>query len=89
MKVGGVDYKMSMDTGSSDVYIKGEKDAPGVPKKRYISGEDYKSKPIIRIGYLDGDMKTYEAVLPAEFDNKKFDLPLLVAYTAPPQFETV
>ncbi len=44
---------MTMDTGSSDVFIKGE-NSPGDPKKRYVSGENYKSKPVVYIGYLDG-----------------------------------
>lgn len=47
-----------MDTGSSDVFIKGE-NAPGVPKQRYHSPDDYTKKPKIHIGYLDGPLETY------------------------------
>lgn len=66
IKVEGLDYKMSMDTGSADVFIKGEK-SPGVPNKKYRSRSNYKKKPKIAIGYLDGSMDTYEAVLDVEF----------------------
>lgn len=84
--VAGIEYNLGVDTGSSDIFIKGEKRAPGLPKIRYISGENYLKNRVIRIGYLDGELQTYEKTLSVEFDNKKFDVPLLVAYTAPPQF---
>lgn len=80
---------MSVDTGSADIFIKGEK-SPGVPNKKYRCGSNYKKKqPQVAIGYLDGQMDTYATVLDVEFDEKRFKVPLLVAYTAPKQFEDV
>jgi len=37
MKVAGIDYKMQIDSGSSDIFIKGEKSI-GEPKIRYQCG---------------------------------------------------
>jgi hypothetical protein len=41
------------------------------------------------IGYLDGELKTYATNLDVEFNGLKFNAPVLVAYTAPPQFKDV
>lgn len=38
MNIGGYDYDMQIDSGSSDIFIKGEK-AIGQPRKRYQCGE--------------------------------------------------
>jgi hypothetical protein len=40
LKIAGLSYKLSMDTGSSDFFIKGEK-SPGVPARKYKSKQNY------------------------------------------------
>lgn len=56
---------------------------------KYKSGKNYKKLKMIGIGYLDGDLKTYAAELPVEFNGHKFNASLLVAYTAPVQMKKV
>jgi hypothetical protein len=34
LTIGGLPYQLSIDTGSSDLFIKGE-NSPGIPKKKY------------------------------------------------------
>ena len=51
--VNGLKYQLSMDTGSSDIFIKGE-NTTGEPKKKYQSGESYLDLERYNIGYLDG-----------------------------------
>lgn len=38
MKINGLKYRMSIDSGSSDIFIKGE-NAAGKPKRRYHCGQ--------------------------------------------------
>jgi hypothetical protein len=85
LKIAGLPYKLSMDTGSSDFFIKGEA-APGSPSRRYKSNSRYTNLPTIKIGYLDGTLRTYATTLNVEFNGYTFNSSLLVAYTAPAQF---
>jgi len=51
---------MGIDSGSSDIFIKGE-DSKGKPVKRYHCGKDcIDNSDHYTIGYLDGRLKTYE-----------------------------
>jgi hypothetical protein len=51
---------MDIDSGSSDIFIKGE-DSIGLPKKRYHCGQScIDNNPHYSLGYLDGKLKTYE-----------------------------
>lgn len=64
MKIAGLDYKMTIDSGSSDIFIKGE-NASGKPKNRFHCGQTcIDNNDHYRIGYLDGKLETYEAKLP-------------------------
>jgi len=38
------------------------------------------NNPHVRIGYLDGPLKTYAKTLNVDFNDHNFDCPLLVAY---------
>lgn len=50
---------MSIDSGSSDIFIKGEK-SQGKPKQRYHCGDIcIKKNEKYTIGYLDGELRTY------------------------------
>jgi hypothetical protein len=82
LNIAGIPYKLSMDTGSSDFFIKGE-NAPGAPTLKYKSNQSFNTKGAITIGYLDGNLKTYATVLTVEFNNHSFNAPILVAYTSP------
>ena len=54
MKINGLKYKMSIDSGSSDIFIKGE-NAAGKPKRRYHCGQVcIETHDHYKIGYLDG-----------------------------------
>jgi hypothetical protein len=77
-----------MDTGSSDFFIKGE-NSPGMPIMKYKSNSNYNILPVIQIGYLDGNLRTYATNLNVQFNDHTFNAPMLVAYTAPPQFQDV
>jgi hypothetical protein len=46
LKVAGLPYKLSMDTGSADFFVKGET-APGLPTLRYKSNSTYNTLPTI------------------------------------------
>ena len=61
--VNGIEYWLSMDTGSSDIFIKGEK-TKGEPKTKYKNNEDYKKLKPYYLGYLDGEVKCYEKTIP-------------------------
>jgi hypothetical protein len=88
LTIAGLPYKLSMDTGSSDFFIKGE-NSPGVPTRKYKSNSNYNALPTIQIGYLDGNLRTYATNLSVQFNGHTFNAPILVAYTAPQQFYDV
>ncbi len=73
MKVAGINYRMGIDSGSSDIFIKGE-DSAGKPKKKYHCGHEcIDNSEHYRIGYLDGHLETYEKVLEVEIGEHKFN----------------
>lgn len=87
MKIAGYNYKMSIDSGSSDIFIKGE-DSKGKPKKRYHCGQIcIDTHEHYQIGYLDGKLQTYEATLQVEVGQHKFNQSILVAYKVEHNFE--
>ena len=54
---------MSIDSGSSDIFIKGEKSS-GKPKIKYHCGDVcINTHDKYKIGYLDGHLLTYESNL--------------------------
>ena len=60
-----------MDTGSSDIFIKGE-GTKGQPETKYEC-TDCKNNPYVMLGYLDGFLTTYVKTLPVKFANTTFD----------------
>jgi hypothetical protein len=59
MKIAGLHYKMGIDSGSSDIWIKGE-NSQGEPTIRYKCGQSCIDKgDHYTVGYLDGRLKTY------------------------------
>jgi hypothetical protein len=87
LTVAGVPYHLNIDTGSSDIFIKGE-NSPGQPLKKYSCPDCLKKNQKISIGYLDGQLNTYKAILPVQLGQHSFHESILVAYTAPHNFET-
>jgi len=80
-----MDYNLNIDTGSSDIFIKGE-DSPGNPvcKYRCQSCKDNNNK--YTISYLDGSLQTYQTNLTVSIGNHVFDESILVAYSADKNF---
>jgi hypothetical protein len=58
LTVGGFSYNLNIDTGSSDLFIKGE-EAIGSPRVKYSCRECLKNNKKYTISYLDGDLSTY------------------------------
>lgn len=86
LTIAGLPYSLNIDTGSSDLFIKGEQ-SPGKPANKYSCPSCQKNSPRISIGYLDGSLDTYKSYLPVELGNHHFNESILVAYTAPKNFE--
>ena len=84
--VNGLKYQLSMDTGSSDIFIKGE-NTTGEPKKKYQSGEGYLDLERYNIGYLDGYLKCYAKTLPVVFNDLEISMPLLIAFEGDRNFD--
>ena len=77
---------MSIDSGSSDIFIKGQK-SQGKPKIRYHCGQTcIDNNSHYQIGYLDGHLKTYETKLEVEIGDHKFNQSILVAYEVQDNF---
>ncbi len=51
--IGGLPYSLNIDTGSSDIFIKGEQSA-GIPNNKYHCQACMKRNTKVSIGYLDG-----------------------------------
>lgn len=83
--IAGLPYKLNIDTGSSDIFIKGESSA-GNPVSKYSCPECLKNNQKVTIGYLDGFLNTYKANLEVKFGSHIFNESILVAYTAPKTF---
>lgn len=79
---------MTIDTGSSDIYIKGEH-SRGVPGKRYVCGQwCIDNLPHYEIEYLDGKLETYAKNLEVKFGNHVFKESILVTYEVGKNFES-
>lgn len=86
MIVEGIPYRLNIDTGSSDIFIKGEQSA-GNPSKKYSCSECLKKNKQYSVSYLDGTLNTYVQQANIEFGKNKFKENILVAYYAPKNFE--
>ena len=62
LTIAGIPYRLNIDTGSSDIFIKGE-GSPGTPVNKYDCSECMDNNPKITIAYLDGALETYQANL--------------------------
>jgi hypothetical protein len=51
--IGGMHYNLNVDTGSSDIFIKGEH-SKGNPPNKYSCPQCLLQNPKLTIGYLDG-----------------------------------
>lgn len=58
MNIAGLDYHLNIDTGSSDIFIKGE-NSPGQPEKKYTCPVCMRVNKKLMIFYLDGGLRTY------------------------------
>lgn len=86
MTIAGLNYNLNIDTGSSDLFIKGE-NTPGSPAQKYSCPSCKANGKKITIAYLDGSLQTYKANLPVQVGSHTFNESLLVAFTAPHNFE--
>jgi hypothetical protein len=57
--VAGIDYRLNIDTGSSNIFIKGENSA-GNPTVKFTCPKCMKNSPRYTISYLDGTLYTYQ-----------------------------
>lgn len=85
LTIAGIPYRLNIDTGSSDIFIKGQ-DSPGAPANKYQCSECMDNNPKITIAYLDGPLDTYQADLLVELGPHTFNESILVAYTASKNF---
>ena len=83
--VAGLPYRLNIDTGSSDIFIKGDQ-SPGSPAVKYTCQKCAQQQQTISIGYLDGFLSTYKANLPVQLGQHSFQESILVAFTAPHNF---
>lgn len=65
LKIAGMHYNLNVDTGSSDIFIKGEH-SKGSPPQKYSCPECLRNNPQYSIGYVDGFLQTYLKRLPVE-----------------------
>lgn len=82
----GLPYNLNIDTGSSDLFIKGEQ-SKGNPANKYSCAECLKDNKKIRIAYMDGPVDTYLDELEVKIGEHSFKEWLLVAYSASQNFE--
>lgn len=73
MEIAGLNYYLQVDTGSSDLFIKGEQ-TNGNPPKKYQCGQPcLSSSPRYNISYWDGDLQTYETKLSVKLGQHVFN----------------
>lgn len=86
MTVQGIPYALNIDTGSSDIFIKGE-NSKGKPDKKYTCPVCKQKNQKYSISYLDGTLYTYLKEVNINFGKHEFKQNILVAYYAPKNFE--
>ncbi len=72
LTVANLPYSLNIDTGSSDLFIKGEH-SKGNPQNKYTCPRCLKKNKKVSIGYLDGFLSTYKATLPIQLGQHKFN----------------
>ena len=83
--VAGLQYYLNVDTGSSDIFIKGQ-GTVGNPKIKYNCQPCITSNQQFALSYIDGTVQTYEKLLDVSFGGHNYTEHILVAYTAPHNF---
>lgn len=86
MTIGGLPYKLNIDTGSSDIFIKGE-NSPGNPVNKYSCSKCLEQNEKIILSYIDGPVNAYKTTLQVRLGSHTFIESILVAYSEPPTFE--
>lgn len=81
----GYNYALNIDTGSSDIFIKGA-GTTGNPKYKYSCSSCVYNNQQFYLSYIDGSLQTYEIELGVNFGIHNFREHILVAYTAPHNF---
>lgn len=77
--VEGLTYGLSIDTGSSDLFIKGF-GMEGNPEAKYRCDACEKNNDKLKIGYLDGFLDTYHLNASIQLGDHEFKQDILVAY---------
>jgi hypothetical protein len=85
LTIAGIPYNLNIDTGSSDLFIKGENSA-GSPSNKYSCPSCLRNNAYYRIGYMDGYLDTYLDQLSVQLGSHNFKEYLLVAYKVDPNF---
>lgn len=75
----GFDYNLSVDTGSSDLFIKGE-ELEGNPLRKFSCKKCVEENQYVKIGYLDGKLDTYVYNSTVTLGKHTFNETILVAY---------
>lgn len=86
MTIGGLPYKLNIDTHSSDIFIKGE-NSPGNPVDKYSCPKCLEQNEKIILSYIDGPVEAYKTVLPVRLGSHTFTESILVAYSEPATFD--
>ena len=81
LNVNGFDYNLSIDTGSSDLFIKGE-DLAGNPIRKFSCKKCMTENQHVKIGYLDGKLDTYLYNSTIVLGEHTFNESILVAYSS-------
>jgi len=75
----GISYELAVDTGSSDLFVKGE-NMKGNPVKKMSCSTCLKNNRKAQIRYLDGEVQTYLFLANMGIGNHSFKEFILVAY---------
>ena len=81
----GYNYAINIDTGSSDIFIKGA-GTKGSPQYKYSCPTCVNNNQQFTLSYIDGTLQAYEIDLGVNLGVHNFREHILVAYTAPHNF---
>ena len=89
MIVAGYQYALNVDTGSSDIFIKGQ-GTNGSPQYKYSCPScltaSQLSSNLYLLTYIDGSVSTYQKKLQVDIGQYIFNEHILIAYSAPHNF---
>jgi hypothetical protein len=81
MAIEGIPYELAVDTGSADLFVKGE-NMTGNPVKKLSCSTCLQNNRKASILYLDGEVQTYLYLANVGIGNHSFPQFILVAYQA-------